>query len=221
MEGVLFLILSMSLVLLLIDRWESNPLPLIARYFIISSIALFSFNAIISQSKTYWFQEMMREQYILFFVAFLLLEIALGILFSRFSDHKAVQKLIKIASFIPRPTTVFSILLIEILVFDAVHGWSFKTVGITYAIGVLILGISTYFLFRNQKSVVKIKTVIVTVFSLLQLLLICTLYTPQKLDSESNTSFDIQSSVFVLTIFFGFALVGYLLSIRKNDGLRQ
>ncbi|WP_139262976.1 hypothetical protein [Flammeovirga pacifica] len=211
----------MSLVLMIIDRWQFRPLPLVIRYFMISSIALLSFNTIISQSKSYWFQEMMSEQWVLLYFIFLVVELLLGILFSVFSANNNLQKINQILAFVPRPTSIFSILLIEILVFDQVHGWSFKWVSIAYAISIIILGVGTYFIFRNNESLNKLKSVVVTVFSLLQLLLISTLFQPQKLENNENTSFDPQSSLFVLLTFLGFALVGFFISLRKNYGLRK
>ncbi|MBB3701277.1 hypothetical protein KMW28_03555 [Flammeovirga yaeyamensis] len=211
----------MSFILMIVDRWQFRPLPLVIRYFMISAVALLSFNTIISQSKSHWFQEMMSEQWVLMFFSFLIIEMGLGILFSRFSSNSIIQKVHQLFAFVPRPTSICAILLIEILVFDAVHGWSFKAVSITYAISLMLIGVGTYFLFRNHKSINKLKSVIVTVFSILQLLLISTLINPQKLENSVNASFDVQSSLIVLLLFLGFALVGFLISLRKSYGLRK
>ncbi|NME69494.1 hypothetical protein [Flammeovirga aprica] len=210
----------MSFVLMIADRWQSRPLPSVIRYFLLSSAALLSFNTLISQSKSYWFEELMTEQWVMLFFGSLIIEMSLGVLMSRYSNTKVIKGLYQVLSFLPRPTSLFSILIIEILIFDSINGWSFKAVSIAYAISILIIGLGFYFSFRNNQSLIRIKSVVVTVFSILQLLLISTLFNPQKLHG-GNSDFDVQSSLFVLMIFGVFALIGYLLSIRKKHGLRK
>ncbi|NLR93342.1 hypothetical protein [Flammeovirga agarivorans] len=221
MEPIIFLILSINLVLMFLDRWQSQWLPLIIRYLIIGGTTLLFFNTLISQSKNYWLNELLEEKWITTFLIIQLVEIVLGITIKRFEQNSFISKGKEILAFVPKATSVITVLIVEIVVFDKVHGWSFKTVGLIYAVVLILIGIGVFFSLRNQKLLLQLRPITIIVFTILQLLFTFTLFNPQELHEQENNPFEIQSSLVIIGLFFIVVFIGYLISRLRNHGLRK